>query len=324
MSEEQSISTARETFTMLRRAALVAAVVLPLTLAHGFIPSTVSISAVPTAMILLASLLFAWRTRRERWYWLGIVAMGVGSRVIDRQFPGWQFPHFLQWLCLIFIFVGTPLLLFRRRLLQLARLDAPTSPNHALQRTRSAVISTAPRVAELGVRRCYARSMNGHETDAVVIAPRIRPRDRLDGLLSAVVGLFQAAILFGLPALAAYLLTHSGVTAIAVFCAVYGLFFSFAVMRISISSEGIRFHRCFGSPRFLSWGRVTSIGVAPRAELILRGWLWPLFPAREMTACLSSLQHYRITWDGGMCYYPPAEPSLFEQHVSAKFKTRNA
>ena len=166
--------------------------------------------------------------------------------------------------------------------------------------------------------------MNEHETHPVVITPRIKPRDFIDGLLSAVVGIFQAAVLFGVPALAAYLLTHSGILAFVVFCAAFGLFQSFSVARISISSEGMRFHRCFGFPRFLPWVRITSIAVAPRAELVLRGWLWPLFPSREMTACLSSLQHYRITWDGGTCYYPPADPSLFEQHVSANFPTRNA
>jgi hypothetical protein len=166
--------------------------------------------------------------------------------------------------------------------------------------------------------------VNEHEKDAVVIAPRIQPRGFSDGFLSAIVGLFQAAVLFGLPALAAYLITHSGIVAFAAFCAAYCLFLSFTVVRISISSLGIRFHRRFGSPRFLAWERITSVAVAPRRELISRGWLWPLFPAREMTACLSSLQHYRITWDGGTCYYPPADPNLFEQYVSANLKTRNA
>jgi hypothetical protein len=165
--------------------------------------------------------------------------------------------------------------------------------------------------------------MNEHEIDAVVIAPRIQPRGLSDALLSSVVGLFQVTILFGLPWLAAYRITHSSIIALAVFGAAYGLFFSFTVVRVSISSSGIRFHRRFGSPRFLSWERITSVAVASRRELILHGWLWPLFPSREMTPCFSSLQHYRITWDGGMCYYPPADPDLFEQYVSANLNTRN-
>jgi hypothetical protein len=166
--------------------------------------------------------------------------------------------------------------------------------------------------------------MNEYEIDAVVIVPRIQPRDFSDGLLSSIVGLFQTAVLFGLPALVAYLITHSGIVAFAAFCAAYGIYLSFVVVRISISSSGIRFHRRFGSPGFLSWERITSIAVVSRRELIFRGWLWPLFPSREMTACLSSLQHYRITWDGGMCYYPPAYPDLFEQYVSANLNTRKA
>jgi hypothetical protein len=166
--------------------------------------------------------------------------------------------------------------------------------------------------------------MNEDQTSPLSITPRFWPRDFVDGCLSAAVGSFQTIVLFGIPAGVAFLLTRSAIVAALVACAAYGCFMSFVVHRISVSPEGIRFHRSFGSPKFLPWERITSIAVAPRSELIVHGWVWPLFPAREMTACLSSLQHYRIAWEGGSCYYPPAEPSLFEQHVATYLKTRKA
>ena len=166
--------------------------------------------------------------------------------------------------------------------------------------------------------------MNGNQESPLLIAPRIWPRDLADVGLSVPIGLFMGTVHFGLPAAVAFLLTRSGVIAFVVFCAAYGCFISFTVFRISVSPDGIRFHRWFGSPKFLAWEHITSVAVAPRSELIVRGWLWPLFPLREMTACMSSLHHYRITWDAGSCYYPPADPALFEQYVAANLKIRNA
>jgi hypothetical protein len=85
------------------------------------------------------------------------------------------------------------------------------------------------------------------------------------------------------------------------------VFCSFAVTRLTLSTQGIRFHRVFGSPRFLPWDRIVSVAVAPRRELVLQGWLWPPFPAREMTASLTAREHVRISWQDGYCYFPPVE-----------------
>ena len=104
----------------------------------------------------------------------------------------------------------------------------------------------------------------------------------------------------------------------------YGFALLFMVRRLTVSSDGLRFHRVLGSPKFLAWERISSVAIAPRNELILRGWLWPLFPSRESTPSLSALKHYRITWDGGFCYYPPARTEDFEQYVVTKLQTRNA
>ena len=134
------------------------------------------------------------------------------------------------------------------------------------------------------------------------------PRDFIDCLLSLSVGLLLVSLLFGIPALAVYAITHSRLAAIVTFCLVYAPVCCFAVTRLTLSAAGIQFHRLFGSPRFLPWERIVSISVAPRAELVLRGWLWPPFPAREMTASLSAREHLRITWQDGHCYFPPVEP----------------
>jgi hypothetical protein len=163
------------------------------------------------------------------------------------------------------------------------------------------------------------------EPKDVIVAPRICPRGFADFCLCTFVVLpIQLLILFVLPAAIAFALTRSTTAAIGTAVVAYLVFASFSVSRVSLSPQGIRFHRILGTPKFLDWERVTSVDVAPQRELILRGWLWPMFPAREMTACFSSLQHFRITWDSGFCYYPPADSEVFEKYVTAHLKTRNA
>jgi hypothetical protein len=95
---------------------------------------------------------------------------------------------------------------------------------------------------------------------------------------------------------------------------------AFTVWSITLTAQGIHFHRLLGTPKFLPWTSVHSVEIVPRRELIFRGWLWPLFPAREMTASLTSLQHYRITWRDGFCYYPPADTRAFERYVSLQLQ----
>jgi hypothetical protein len=158
--------------------------------------------------------------------------------------------------------------------------------------------------------------MDGAVT-TVRISPRIISRGFSDFCIVSFVA-FPVLLLalFIVPGVVAYLLSGSRLVGVVIAVAIYLVFLSFSVWSMSVSPEGIRFHRWLGSPKFLPWSRINAIAVAPRRELILRGWFWPLLPAREMTASLTSLQHYRINWDTGFCYYPPADPSLFEEHVS--------
>lgn len=143
--------------------------------------------------------------------------------------------------------------------------------------------------------------------------------------LASPLACFKRLFFSGWPALLAFFLTHSLGIAFLAFCVAYGIALLFMVRRLTITSDGLRFHRILGSPKFIQWDRISSIAVAPRSELILRGWLWPLFPSREITPSLSVLRHYRITWDFGFCYYPPAHTEDFEQHVVTRLlNDRNA
>lgn len=161
-------------------------------------------------------------------------------------------------------------------------------------------------------------------TSRIRIAPRFLPRGVVDFLVSAAVGLFQCLILFGVPASIAYFLTRSTSVALLASVAAYIVFLLFAVRYITLSIDGIQFHRVLGTPKFLPWGQITSIERVSRSELVFRGWLWPLFPPREITASLSSLGHFRIRWPGGFCYYPPRDALEFERHVSSKLRSENA
>jgi hypothetical protein len=155
------------------------------------------------------------------------------------------------------------------------------------------------------------------ESDELLMPPRVWPRDALDWILCITVGILLTCALFGVPAVLVFFAIGSRAVALLTFCAAYMVFLSFSVQRVSLSPSGIRFHRVFGAPRFLPWETITSIAVAPRSEVVLRGWLWPPFPPRESTPSFSALEHFRIVWGGHCCYYPPKDPAAFREYVSA-------
>ncbi|MGO9002587.1 MAG: hypothetical protein ACLPYZ_12675 [Limisphaerales bacterium] len=174
--------------------------------------------------------------------------------------------------------------------------------------------------------------MSEHHQETVAIKPRILPRDFIDVCLGFPIGLLLVTLFFGVPALAAFLIARafgvsidlSLIAAFVAYCLFYGFFLLFMVRRLTVAPDGLHFHRVLGSPKFLAWERISSVVVAPRSEVVIRGWLWPPFPSREITPSLSALQHYRISWDGGFCYYPPARVEDFEQYVVSKIQTRSA
>jgi hypothetical protein len=155
-------------------------------------------------------------------------------------------------------------------------------------------------------------------------APRILPRDGADLAVALAIAALQTTWLFVLPSFFAGFLTHSSAIGECTFFVLLAVFLSFSVEKITVDQDGLRFHRLFGSPKFLAWERIVEVKEAPRNELIFRGWIWPPFPPREMTACLSSIGHYRITWDDGYCYFPPADAPQFEALVAKKVRDTQA
>lgn len=150
---------------------------------------------------------------------------------------------------------------------------------------------------------------------------RFLPRDFFDLAVSILVGSIQAAALFVLPFLMAFFIAKSVLMALLAPIIIYGIFTLYSVRFVMVDAKGITFSRMLGYSKFLAWPEVKNICLAPRRELIWHGWLWPLLPAREMTTSLSSLGHYRISWNGGYCYFPPKDTQLFEAAVSGHLKS---
>jgi hypothetical protein len=104
----------------------------------------------------------------------------------------------------------------------------------------------------------------------------------------------------------------------------YSLGLTFTVWSLQLSVDGIRFMRLLGNPKMLRWTEIIDISEASRKEVVVRGWLWPLFPAREMTPCLSALRHFRIRWHFGYRYFPPADADTFLQMIDEFRKNQSA
>ncbi len=153
--------------------------------------------------------------------------------------------------------------------------------------------------------------------------PRVQSGDPPDFCIAAfVLGPVLMFILISVPASIAYVITSSVLVAGLTVVGVYIAFVLLSVSHLTLSSEGIRFHRMLGSPKFLPWDRVVAITEVSRRELILRGWLWPPFPPKELTTTFTSLGHFKIQWEDGYCYFPPRFPSAFEQYAADRIRTR--
>ncbi len=173
---------------------------------------------------------------------------------------------------------------------------------------------------------------------SVSVAPQVLPVDVLDILAVALVFCWQALWLFVLPGAAAgfitarvltgllgspFLASLSILVGVAVASAVYLFFLMFTVWCLTISNKGITFYRLLGQPKFLPWESIKSIALASRRDLIVHGWIWPLLPAREMSPSLTCRGHYKISWVGGYCYFPPADAKDFEALVAARLKNNH-
>lgn len=149
----------------------------------------------------------------------------------------------------------------------------------------------------------------------VIIKPHARPRDIADGVLSLGVGLLQVFVIFGLPGFVFFWVTNNTILGFAAAVAAYFVFLLFSVSKLVVTPEGIRLSRILGSPKFIAWSTIESIQVAPRSELIWHGWLWPIFPANEMTPSFTSVGHYRIRYNDRLVYFPPNDPVSFMEAI---------
>ena len=133
MDRIETITHSRGSFALLRGAPVVAAAVLPFTFARGPAPLSLLLAAVPIAALWLGCLLMGWRTQKYRWFLLAWMSVMLGSRVAGYDHRRIFITQAVQWLCLVLILAGAPLLLWRDRLLKFARLneanDASTQPD---------------------------------------------------------------------------------------------------------------------------------------------------------------------------------------------------
>lgn len=145
--------------------------------------------------------------------------------------------------------------------------------------------------------------------------PRVAPRDALDAIISLAIGTFQIVILFVLPGALVHALTDSTTLTVVTVVLLYLAFALYSVTKVELSLDGIRFVRVLGDPRFLPWSEISALVEAPRSELILHGWLWPLVLPREMSPSCTSLGHFRIQFGKRFVYFPPSDPQLFQAAV---------
>lgn len=141
--------------------------------------------------------------------------------------------------------------------------------------------------------------------------PKLITSGLIDFVTFLAVGLFQAAIMFVLPGYLCYLATGNTTLGVLFGVALYFIFMLYLVNSITISKSGITLKRIFGNPKKVAWECVRGFSEATPKEVIILGWLWPLFPAREMTPCMSCKGHVRIQLNDGYFYYPPRDLMKF-------------
>ena len=152
------------------------------------------------------------------------------------------------------------------------------------------------------------------------IKSRTLPRDMIDILIGFPIGLLLVALVMGVPALVVAFSVSAGAGAIT-FLLLYVASFLFMVRSLEIEQDGIIFRRVLGKPKRLLKSEIMSVEEAPRREVIIHGWLWPIFPlAREMSASMSAKNHFRIRWQSGFCYFPPKDIQQFRNAISEMMK----
>jgi hypothetical protein len=148
----------------------------------------------------------------------------------------------------------------------------------------------------------------------LILKPLILPQSFSDGALAAAVGALQFLV-FVLPGALALATFENNLPGIVLLVAVPLFFNLHCISQTSVDTDGIHFKRVLGAPRTILWSEITSVHAVSSRELVVNGWLWPLFPAREMTPSLTTLGHYRIQFGTRWVYFPPKEPEKLLEYV---------
>lgn len=127
MDNDKFINHARLSFAILRWGSVVALLALPFMFSEGSAAPTLIVSALTIAVGWLTTLVMAWRTRNQLWFALGFLIVVVAPRFIGLNDPNLPGTHALQWLCYLLIFTGSPLLLLRKNMLEISRLNQKTN-----------------------------------------------------------------------------------------------------------------------------------------------------------------------------------------------------
>ncbi len=152
-------------------------------------------------------------------------------------------------------------------------------------------------------------------TQAITVRSRVAPRGLLDAVISLGVALVMFSVLVFAPAAVLAWWVGSPVAFVLFVSGYWIVWVLFSVPQLEVSSEGIRFVRKLGTPKFLPWSEIESVEPAPRTEILIHGWLWPRFPLRDMSPGHTSLGYFRIRFNGGVAYFPPRDEARFSELI---------
>ena len=149
----------------------------------------------------------------------------------------------------------------------------------------------------------------------LILKARVLPRGVSDAAVTGAVGFVQMFVLFFVPACVVGTVARSLEAGLFTCLIIYVFWLLFTVRHLRCDEQALEFVRTLGMPKRIPWAELGSVEEVPRAELVLRGWLWPPFPAREMTPSLTSIGHYRISWREGDAYFPPRDVQAFLEAI---------
>ena len=160
-----------------------------------------------------------------------------------------------------------------------------------------------------------------------IFKPRILPNSVFDFFAGILISSILTSVTIFLPAIVVALLAKSILAGFVTFSAVYGLWLLFTVKRLELDHDGIHFIRVLGGPKTIRWADIESIDDVTPAEVVLRAWMIPPFPPREMTVSCSMSGHVRIRFrtdergkDLEDTYFPPRELDEFRSLVETYSK----